>query len=134
MGGYWLWGGGRLISHASDPVDTLQPRMAKSAFYRDHPATKHTGLGCWPCPIEHHSRLAFQRSHVLDTRKNMVEKRPLLGANDLVDGCFRNGLSTILGEPLLLNVLELTILMVGSLVEGIIIACILVRNPAGNSE
>ena len=42
--------------------------------------------------------------------------------------------NTLLGEPLLLNVLELTILMVGSLVEGIIIACILVRNPAGNSE
>ena len=37
--------------------------------------------------------------------------------------------NTLLGEPLLLNVLELTILMLGSLVEGIVIAFFLARKP-----
>jgi hypothetical protein len=35
---------------------------------------------------------------------------------------------TLLGEPLILNLLELSILLLGSLVEGVIIAYILVRN------
>lgn len=39
--------------------------------------------------------------------------------------------NTLLGEPLLLNVLELTILMLGSLVEGIVIAFFLARKPSG---
>lgn len=38
--------------------------------------------------------------------------------------------NTLLGEPLLLNVLELTILLLGSLVEGIIIAFFLARSPS----
>ena len=59
--------------------------MAKSALYRDYPKTKHTGLGHWPCHIEHHPRLAFQRFHALDTRKDMAEKRTVLGVNDMVD-------------------------------------------------
>jgi hypothetical protein len=37
--------------------------------------------------------------------------------------------NTLLGEPPLLNVLELTILMLGSLVEGIVIALFLARKP-----
>lgn len=37
--------------------------------------------------------------------------------------------NTLLGEPLLLNVLELGILMLGSLVEGIVIAFFLARQP-----
>jgi len=41
--------------------------------------------------------------------------------------------NTLLGEPLLLNALELTILMLGSLVEGIIIAFFLARKPSGNA-
>lgn len=36
---------------------------------------------------------------------------------------------TLLGEPLLLNLLELLILLSGSLVEGLIIACVLARRP-----
>ncbi len=36
--------------------------------------------------------------------------------------------NTLLGEPLLLNVLELAILMLGSLVEGIVIAFFLARS------
>ena len=39
--------------------------------------------------------------------------------------------NTLLGEPLILNILELTILMLGSLVEGIIIAFFLARKPSG---
>ena len=37
--------------------------------------------------------------------------------------------NTLLGEPLLLNVLELIILMLGSLVEGTVIAFFLARKP-----
>ena len=37
--------------------------------------------------------------------------------------------NTLLGEPLLLNVLELGILMLGSLVEGVVIAFFLARKP-----
>ena len=37
--------------------------------------------------------------------------------------------NTLLGEPLLLNVLELVILMSGSLIEGIVIAFFLARKP-----
>ena len=39
--------------------------------------------------------------------------------------------STLLGEPLLLNFLELSILIVGSLVEGVLIAFFLARKPSG---
>ena len=46
---------------------------------------KHTGLGRWSRRIEHYPRLAFQRSHALDTRKDMVEERTVLGVNDMVD-------------------------------------------------
>ena len=38
--------------------------------------------------------------------------------------------NTLLGEPLLLNVLELVILLCGSLVEGVIIALLLERKPS----
>jgi len=38
--------------------------------------------------------------------------------------------NTLLGEPLLLNALELSILLLGSLVEGIIIAFVLVRKSS----
>ena len=38
--------------------------------------------------------------------------------------------NTLLGEPLLLNLLELSILLLGSLVEGVIIAFFLARTPA----
>jgi hypothetical protein len=38
--------------------------------------------------------------------------------------------NTLLGEPLVLNLLELSILLVGSFVEGIIIAFFLARPPA----
>jgi hypothetical protein len=38
--------------------------------------------------------------------------------------------NTLLGEPLLLNTLELAILLMGSMVEGIIIAFFLARSPA----
>ena len=37
---------------------------------------------------------------------------------------------TLLGEPLILNALELAILLLGSLVEGVTIAFILARRPA----
>ncbi len=37
--------------------------------------------------------------------------------------------NTLLGEPLLLNALELSILMLGSLVEGTVIAFVLARKP-----
>ena len=37
--------------------------------------------------------------------------------------------NTLLGEPPLLNILELAILMLGSLVEGIVIAFFLARKP-----
>lgn len=37
--------------------------------------------------------------------------------------------NTLLGEPLLLNVLELIVLLSGSLVEGIVIAFFLARKP-----
>ncbi len=36
---------------------------------------------------------------------------------------------TLLGEPLLLNLLELSILLIGSLTEGVIIAFFLARTP-----
>ena len=38
----------------------------------------------------------------------------------------------LLGEPFLLNVFELTILMLGSLVEGVVIAFFLARKPSGS--
>ena len=38
--------------------------------------------------------------------------------------------NTLLGEPLILNLLELSLLMCGSLVEGIVIAFILARTPS----
>jgi len=41
--------------------------------------------------------------------------------------------NTLLREPLLLNVLELAILMLGSLVEGIVIAFFLARRPSGST-
>jgi hypothetical protein len=41
--------------------------------------------------------------------------------------------NTLLGEPLILNILELTILMLGSLVEGIVIAFFLARKPSGGA-
>lgn len=41
--------------------------------------------------------------------------------------------NTLLGEPFLLNTLELTILLLGSLVEGIIIAFFLARKPSGSA-
>jgi hypothetical protein len=40
---------------------------------------------------------------------------------------------TLLGEPLILNLLELSILLLGSLVEGAIIAFFLARNAAPKS-
>jgi len=42
--------------------------------------------------------------------------------------------NTLLGEPLILNVLELTILILGSLVEGIVIAFFLARKPSVNMQ
>jgi len=42
--------------------------------------------------------------------------------------------NTLLGEPLILNVLELTILIMGSLVEGIVIAFFLARKPSVNIQ
>jgi hypothetical protein len=42
--------------------------------------------------------------------------------------------NTLLGEPLILNVLELAILILGSLVEGIIIAFFLARKSAINGQ
>ncbi|CAG1013479.1 hypothetical protein [Geobacter sp.] len=42
--------------------------------------------------------------------------------------------NTLLGEPLILNVLELTILILGSLVEGIVIAFFLARKPSVNIQ
>ena len=59
--------------------------MAKSALYRDYPEAKYTDLGRWPCRIEHHPRLAFQRFPALDTRKDMAEKGSVLGVNDMAD-------------------------------------------------
>lgn len=41
--------------------------------------------------------------------------------------------NTLLGEPLLLNLLELTLLMLGSLVEGIVIAFFLARRPSSGT-
>lgn len=41
--------------------------------------------------------------------------------------------NTLLGEPLLLNVLELIILLSGSLVEGIVIAFFLARKSSGSA-
>jgi hypothetical protein len=41
---------------------------------------------------------------------------------------------TLLGEPLILNLLELSILFLGSLVEGVIIALFLARNAAPARE
>ena len=41
--------------------------------------------------------------------------------------------NTLLGEPIILNVLELSILILGCLVEGIIIAYFLARIPTGNA-
>ena len=41
--------------------------------------------------------------------------------------------NTLLGEPLLLNALELGILMLGSLVEGAVIAFFLARKLQGRS-
>lgn len=38
--------------------------------------------------------------------------------------------NTLLGEPLLLNFLELTILLTGSLLEGVVIAFFLARRPS----
>lgn len=40
---------------------------------------------------------------------------------------------TLLGEPLFLNALELTLLMLGSLAEGIVIAFFLARKPSGSA-
>lgn len=40
--------------------------------------------------------------------------------------------NTLLGEPLFLNALELTILILGSLVEAIVIAFFLARKPSGS--
>ena len=39
--------------------------------------------------------------------------------------------NTLFGEPLILNALELTILVLGSLVEGVVIAFFLARNSSG---
>lgn len=41
---------------------------------------------------------------------------------------------TLLAEPLLLNALELLLLLVGSLVEGVIIAAVLARNQAASAR
>jgi flagellar biosynthesis protein FliQ len=41
---------------------------------------------------------------------------------------------TLLGEPLLLNILELSILLTGSLVDGLIIAFFLARNAGKEIE
>lgn len=41
--------------------------------------------------------------------------------------------NTLLGEPLLLNALELSILLLGSLVEGIIIAFVLARKSSSSA-
>jgi hypothetical protein len=41
--------------------------------------------------------------------------------------------NTLLGEPLILNALELAILMLGSLVEGILIAFVLARRSSGSA-
>jgi hypothetical protein len=41
--------------------------------------------------------------------------------------------NTLLNEPILLNALELSILLVGSLVEGTIIAFVLVRKSSGSA-
>lgn len=42
--------------------------------------------------------------------------------------------NTLLNEPLILNLLELTILMLGSLVEGIVIARILAKDTSGDTQ
>lgn len=42
--------------------------------------------------------------------------------------------NTLLGEPLLLNLLELSLLLVGSLVEGVVIAFFLARTPTGEAK
>ena len=59
--------------------------MAKSDPYRDYTKSKHTGLSNWPCRIEHRPRMAIQRFHALDTRRDIAEERIVLGANDMVD-------------------------------------------------
>lgn len=41
--------------------------------------------------------------------------------------------NTLLGEPLLLNALELIVLLSGSLVEGVVIAFFLARKPPGSA-
>ena len=41
--------------------------------------------------------------------------------------------NTLLGEPFLLNALELAILLLGSSVEGVVIAFFLARKPAGSA-
>jgi hypothetical protein len=41
---------------------------------------------------------------------------------------------TLLGEPLFLNLLELSILIVGSLVEGIVISFFLARESLGKTS
>jgi sensor histidine kinase YesM len=41
--------------------------------------------------------------------------------------------NTLLGEPLILNALELTLLMAGSVVEGIVIAFFLARKTSGSA-
>jgi hypothetical protein len=41
--------------------------------------------------------------------------------------------NTLLGEPLILNALELAILLLGSLVEGTVIAFFLARKPSGGA-
>jgi hypothetical protein len=111
--------------------------MAKPAFYRGRTETKHTGLGCWTCRTEHYTCLAFQRSHALDTRKNMAKKKGLFWglAIWLMYWVFQEWFiyNTLLGEPLFLNILELTILMLGSLVEGIVIAFFLAHKPSGGA-
>ena len=42
--------------------------------------------------------------------------------------------NTLLGEPLILNLLELSILIIGSLAEGVIIAFFLAREPLGEAS
>jgi hypothetical protein len=42
--------------------------------------------------------------------------------------------NTLLGKPLLLNLLELSILLIGSLVEGVIIVFFLGRSPESEAR
>lgn len=108
--------------------------MAKSDLYRDYTKSKHTGLGNWPCRIEHRPRMAIQRFHALDTRRDMAEERIVIGLTIwLMYWLFQEWFiyNTLLGEPFILNLLELTILILGSLVEGVVIAFFLARNSSG---